>query len=245
MRNSPLLRRLRPLPALAAVVLAVVAVSVAGDHAVAAGLIGVAAALLLIGDRGRDETLARRVAALRAVARKLGVDAADPAAAQGRPAEELTALTEAIDAAAATLHAREAALRRGAEEAIAAQKTLEGEVQYRRKLASSLQNTTEFLELAQAAGGFGIFDLDLVNGSIQGSPMFFELIGIKTEDRFLTQEQWLCSIHPEDLEGFVGQFGAAVASGGQYHTEYRSLWPHRPMMLGLRSDALRAPAGAL
>ena len=84
--------------------------------------------------------------------------------------------------------------------------------------------TPDFLELAQSAGGFGIFDLDLMNGTIQGSAMFFDLLGIKTEDRFMTREQWLCTVHPEDLESFIGQFSAAVESGGQYQTEYRALW---------------------
>ena len=42
----------------------------------------------------------------------------------------------------------------------------------------------------------------------------------------LTQEQWLSSIHPEDLESFVDQFSAAVANGGDYQTEHRSLWPN-------------------
>jgi two-component system, sensor histidine kinase and response regulator len=85
------------------------------------------------------------------------------------------------------------------------------------------RRSSEFLEFAQEAGGFGVFELNLVTGQIQGTSLFFELIGLECRDMALSREEWLASIHPEDLENVVDALGAAVASGNGYQLEYRTL----------------------
>ncbi len=140
--------------------------------------------------------------------------------------DEVAELARGFDGAMTNIRERDTALRRAADEAIAAEKVLRAEIEDRCQVEADLRRTTEFLALAQAAGGFGIFDLDLPSGIIRGSPMFFELLGIETNDTSLTRDEWLSSIHPEDLDSFVQQFTEAVESGGQYLTEYRSLWPN-------------------
>ncbi|HEY0747525.1 MAG TPA: PAS domain-containing protein [Steroidobacteraceae bacterium] len=87
---------------------------------------------------------------------------------------------------------------------------------------SSLRSA-EFLEFAQAAGGFGVFELNLVTGAIKGTALFFELIGLECRDMCLSREDWLASVHPEDMEGVIQAMGNAVASGSGYETEYRTL----------------------
>src|SRR5277367_1676113 len=57
-----------------------------------------------------------------------------------------------------------------------------------------------FLEFAQAAGGFGVFDLDLATGDISGTPLFFELVGLPGRKVGLSRNEWVATIHPEDLE---------------------------------------------
>src|SRR6201999_4336087 len=86
---------------------------------------------------------------------------------------------------------------------------------------TSSRRSAEFLEFAQAAGGFGVFELNLVTGQIKGTSLFFELIGLQCRDMSLTREEWLPSIYPEDLEGVVHALSDAVASGSGYETEYR------------------------
>jgi two-component system sensor histidine kinase/response regulator len=85
------------------------------------------------------------------------------------------------------------------------------------------RRSAEFLEFAQAAGGFGVFELNLASGHIRGTSLFFELIGLECRDMSLTREEWLASVHPEDLEGVLHALNGAVASGGGYETEYRTL----------------------
>jgi len=85
------------------------------------------------------------------------------------------------------------------------------------------RRASEFLEFAQAAGGFGVFDLDLHTRNITGTALFFELTGLNHGDLTLTQDQWLATVHPADLEGFIEQLSAAMLEGGNYQAEYRSL----------------------
>jgi hypothetical protein len=47
---------------------------------------------------------------------------------------------------------------------------------------TSSRRAAEFLEFAQAAGGFGVFELNLVTGHIKGTSLFFELIGLECRD---------------------------------------------------------------
>jgi two-component system sensor histidine kinase/response regulator len=88
---------------------------------------------------------------------------------------------------------------------------------------TSSRRSADFLEFAQAAGGFGVFELNLVTGQIKGTSLFFELIGLECRDMSLSREEWLESIHPEDLESVVHALSDAVASGSGFETEYRTL----------------------
>jgi PAS domain S-box-containing protein len=86
-----------------------------------------------------------------------------------------------------------------------------------------LRRSTEFLEFAQAAGGFGVFDLDLVTGRIIGTPLYFELLGIPKSDALFTRDEWLATVHPEDFENLVHTMNAAIDLRGTFQSEYRSL----------------------
>ena len=88
---------------------------------------------------------------------------------------------------------------------------------------ASWRRSSEFLEFAQAAGGFGVFELNLVTRQIQGTSLFFDLIGLECRDMTLTRDEWLASIHPEDLESVVDALSGAVESGNGYQLEYRTL----------------------
>jgi two-component system sensor histidine kinase/response regulator len=92
-----------------------------------------------------------------------------------------------------------------------------------RERETRTRRSTEFLEFAQAAGGFGVFDLDLVTGQVSGTPLFFNLIGLANDVALFTRDEWLATIHPEDYEGLVTELNAAIPTGGKFQAEYRSL----------------------
>src|ERR1700676_1408551 len=84
---------------------------------------------------------------------------------------------------------------------------------------------SDFLEFAQAAGGFGVFDLNLATGEIGGTALFFELIGLPHRDLTLTREEWVATIHPGDLEAVMLALGSAIDSGNRFQFEYRAILP--------------------
>jgi two-component system, sensor histidine kinase and response regulator len=86
-----------------------------------------------------------------------------------------------------------------------------------------MRRSFDFLEFAQAASGFGVFDLNLETGAISGTPLFFDLIGLPSNGLTLSREEWVATIHPEDLEAVVIELGAAIDSGTRYQSEYRAL----------------------
>jgi len=94
---------------------------------------------------------------------------------------------------------------------------------YARARDGHLRRSAEFLEFAQAAGGFGVYDLDLASGGISGTPLYFELIGLCVRDQWVSREEWVATIHPADLEAVVVELGAAIDAGTDYQSEYRVL----------------------
>ena len=86
-----------------------------------------------------------------------------------------------------------------------------------------MRRSAEFLEFAAAAGGFGVFDLDLISGDMSGTPLYFDLIGLGQGSGTLTREEWVATIHPEDLEAVVVELGAAIDAGCPYQSEYRTV----------------------
>ena len=64
-----------------------------------------------------------------------------------------------------------------------------------RRTDSPARRSAEFLEFAQSAGGFGVFELNLVTGIIKGTSLFFELIGLECRDMSLTP-RGVAGLHP-------------------------------------------------
>jgi PAS domain S-box-containing protein len=125
-------------------------------------------------------------------------------------------------AVGAAIDPHEASATRG-DELVALQSALEAESRAAKAREAELRRSRDFLEFAQTAGGFGVFDLDLVTERMNGTALFFELLGLPAGDLTLTQGEWLATIHPADFEPFVERFRAAVETDGQYDYEHRSL----------------------
>jgi two-component system, sensor histidine kinase and response regulator len=113
-----------------------------------------------------------------------------------------------------------------------------------RERETQLRRSSEFLEFAQAAGGFGVFDLDLTTAQVNGTPLFFDLLGLANKKAPFTRDEWLATIHPEDFEAFVQQLNAAICTGGHFQAEYRSLQlDGEPRWLAGRGQVLRDAEG--
>jgi PAS domain S-box-containing protein len=94
-----------------------------------------------------------------------------------------------------------------------------------RERETQMRRSSEFLEFAQAAGGFGVFDLDLVTAQLTATPLFFDHLGIVRGTTPFTRDDWLATVHPGDFESVVERLNEAITSAGKFQTEYRSLRP--------------------
>jgi PAS domain S-box-containing protein len=97
------------------------------------------------------------------------------------------------------------------------------QISHARARDAQLRRSGDFLEFAQSASGFGVYDLNLLSGEIHGTKLFFELTGQTSHDLALRREEWMASIHPGDLEAVVAVLGTAIETGAKYHFEYRNL----------------------
>jgi PAS domain S-box-containing protein len=100
---------------------------------------------------------------------------------------------------------------------------------------SRLHRSSEFLEFAQAAGGFGVFELDLVTEEVTGTPLFYELAGVENAASVLSRNDWLLTVLPADLESVIEHLNESITNMTKFQIEYRS--PQR-------SGAIRWLAGA-
>ncbi len=89
--------------------------------------------------------------------------------------------------------------------------------------AAQQQRAAQFLEFAQEAGGFGVFDLDLITGQMSGTPLFFGLLDLPQRPPNFRRDLWLATVHPEDYEQVVREMSAGIAAGGRFQSEYRAL----------------------
>jgi two-component system sensor histidine kinase/response regulator len=219
MRNWTIRSKLLAIPSLAVLLFVVgsTADSAFAEHRRAVGVVLVLSSLVLfIAGWMFAGSVTRRLQRLVDALHAMQAQAVEQIPLDSGRGDEITALTKALNTVIRAANEREAELKR----------------------------STEFLEFAQTAGGFGVFDFDLHERSVTGTKLFFELIGLESADMTLSQAQWLATIHPDDLEGFVDCFTKALTEQGNYQAEYRCLRLDGTLRwLAGRGRVLLEPAG--
>jgi two-component system sensor kinase FixL len=96
-----------------------------------------------------------------------------------------------------------------------------------RKQAEALAGEAfERIALAQKNAGAGTWDLDLEARRLELCPRSLAMHGLAADGPGrLTEEAWQASVHPEDLAGVVEALERAVATGGTFSTQYRTIDP--------------------
>jgi PAS domain S-box-containing protein len=105
-----------------------------------------------------------------------------------------------------------------------------------------LQKTTERLDLALRAGGFGVWDWDLVNKRVYWDHRQCALYGYTPEQFDGTTGAWLARMHPDDREQVQEEIGRALANDEGFETQFRTRLPdgterHVQTLGVLRRDA--------
>ena len=95
----------------------------------------------------------------------------------------------------------------------------------RKRTEEALRVSQERLELAQGAGGIGIWDWDASTGETHCSSGYGPLYGLPPSDVGPSFEGWLELIHPEDRIRLHEELGQVLKSSKEYSAEFRVVWP--------------------
>jgi PAS domain S-box-containing protein len=84
----------------------------------------------------------------------------------------------------------------------------------------------DFLELAEASAGIGVWDMDLATGLVRGRPQFFRVMGVKPSVGPVSVEVFRSLRHPDDRARVVHDFKRILGEGKDYYeSEYRIIRP--------------------
>ena len=85
---------------------------------------------------------------------------------------------------------------------------------------------SEFLELAEASAGIGVWDMDLATGLVRGRPQFFLVMGVEPSTEPVSVEVFRSMRHPDDKARVVDGFQQMLKDGRDYYeNEYRIVRP--------------------
>ncbi|MEI7615142.1 MAG: diguanylate cyclase, partial [Actinomycetota bacterium] len=95
----------------------------------------------------------------------------------------------------------------------------------RKKAKDALIVSKHRQEMANTAGGVGIWNLDLVSNELTWDDQMFALYGI-TRDQFSNVYQsWVSVLHPEDIVQGDAETQMAIRGEKELDTEFRIIWP--------------------
>ena len=85
-----------------------------------------------------------------------------------------------------------------------------------------LHASTERLQFALRASGYGVWDVDMVNGLCYWDARLCEIYGVEPE-KFnpAPSERWIEMVHPDDREQMLANLRVAAGSGDEFYHEFR------------------------
>ncbi|MDQ8154830.1 MAG: PAS domain S-box protein [Gemmatimonadota bacterium] len=95
----------------------------------------------------------------------------------------------------------------------------------RRRQAAATRDGTLRLDLALDAAGAGMWDWDVVQGTLRWSPGIYALFGLNPNTDTASFESWRRTVHPDDLEAAERRIGDALATRTSLHSDYRIVLP--------------------
>ncbi len=113
-----------------------------------------------------------------------------------------------------------------------------------RQAAEQVRSSAERLRLAIDAARLGAWHWDLVTNEQDSSPANLAMLGFPPGTA-LTYDTFLTAVHPDDREAVKTQLDRVVAEKGDYHQEYRTVWPDGSIhWLSATARVIYAPDGA-
>ena len=95
----------------------------------------------------------------------------------------------------------------------------------RRAEQLALQEAQERVRLATESGGIGIWDLDLIAGTLVWDAQSYRLYGLEPSNAVGAYDLWASHLHPDDKATAEQAFKTSLETGQQYFNEFRVVWP--------------------
>ena len=100
------------------------------------------------------------------------------------------------------------------------------DVTERKKTQEKVHQLSERLKLATNSARIGVWDLDLLQGTLIWDELMFSLYGIEpTSDFIVDFEFWNKKLHPRDRERVLEEVETALRETTHFDTEFRIIWP--------------------
>lgn len=80
-------------------------------------------------------------------------------------------------------------------------------------------------DLAVHAARLGVWDRDIPGDQMIWNDRMYELYGVSKEDFAMTHENWIRTLHPDDVEQTLREMKKALEGELDYHTEFRIIHP--------------------
>jgi PAS domain S-box-containing protein len=109
---------------------------------------------------------------------------------------------------------------------------------------TQVKQNEQRLNLSQAFANIGTWDWDILSGEIIWSERIAPLFGHPEDELAHSYENFLNTVHPDDLQKVSDAINDCVERGIGYNIEHRCLWPDGSMhWLSQRGDVVRDAAG--
>lgn len=95
----------------------------------------------------------------------------------------------------------------------------------RASASETLRDREAMLQVALQANGMALWVWDLKQDAIHWSDEKFRMIGLEPGSIEPSTEAWLKAVHAEDVERVKRGVMQTRAGGGDYHNQYRVVWP--------------------
>jgi PAS domain S-box-containing protein len=100
------------------------------------------------------------------------------------------------------------------------------------------------LRLATSGAGMGMWEQDLRTGEVVTSDEVRRMMGLPASGERQTVQEWLSTVHPDDLPMVHGALDEAIAGRGEYAPEYRVVLPDRQVRwIASRGSIVRDASG--
>ncbi len=82
------------------------------------------------------------------------------------------------------------------------------------------------LELALEVSQIGFWDVDLETDTLRWDARTCRHMGVTDRNGYFTEADWLSALHPDDRNRATTAAEAAIATRGQFCSDYRVIWPN-------------------